>query len=195
MKKLYYILFVASFLLTVMMNSATASATSWVEIEPQEVVDRAEVVVSGTYNFSSQPEPSDFIFQGQEFDITHVYKGEVANPITAGIDGFDVGWVEEYQEEGGEFLLFLEASKDADFLIPVAGPNGMVQLKGGKVVGPNQAFYEDFLKSHPEQTIATEVEPSPDTQDEHSSFLVYGSILVLIGVGVAFFLYRYKKKT
>ena len=42
------------------------SATSWVVLEPEQVVERADVIVRGTYDFSSKPELSDFVFQGSE---------------------------------------------------------------------------------------------------------------------------------
>ena len=138
MRKSYYILLLASFFLSIMITSITASATSWVELKPQEVVDRAEVILTGKYDFTSKPKPSGFVFQGLDFNIKNVYKGEVSEHIiTAGIDYNDVGWAEEFQTDEGEFLLLLEKSKDADFLIPVGGPNGMIQVYKGKVEEPN----------------------------------------------------------
>ena len=75
-----------------------------------------------------------------------------ANPSflekSAGIDYNDVGWIEEFQIEDGEFLLLLEKSKDADFLIPVGGPNGMIQVYNGKVEEPNderRTFFEEIF--------------------------------------------------
>ena len=65
-------------------------------------------------------------------------KGEAPKQIIAGIDRFDVGWAEELQSEGGEFLLFLEKSDSAKFLTPVGGPNGMVQVLSGIVKYENE---------------------------------------------------------
>ena len=133
-------------------TGTNVSATSWAELDPQEVSDRAEVIVLGTYDFSSKPQPSDFIFQGRTFNVKNVYKGEASKSLTAGIDSFDVGWAEEFQNDGGEFLLFLEKSENANFLVPVAGPNGMIQVSGGKVVhygNKRNSFYEKILKAGP----------------------------------------------
>ena len=106
-------------------------------------------------DFTSKPKPSKFVFRGLDFNIKNVYKGDVSEQIiTAGIDYNDVGWIEEFQIEDGEFLLLLEKSKDADFLIPVGGPNGMIQIFNGKVEESNderRTFFEDFLKSQPKK--------------------------------------------
>ncbi|RPF50404.1 hypothetical protein [Aquisalibacillus elongatus] len=56
MRKLYSILLVVSFFLFIMLISVTATATSWEELKPQEVVDRAEVIVAGKYDFTSKPD-------------------------------------------------------------------------------------------------------------------------------------------
>ena len=122
MRKSCYIPLFSSLFLSIMIISNTVSATSWVEVKPQEVVDSAEVIVTGKYDFTSKPKPSEFVFQGLDFNIKNVYKGDVSEQIiTAGIDYNDVAWAEEFQNEDGEFLLLLEKSKDADFLIPVGG--------------------------------------------------------------------------
>ena len=91
-------------------------------------------------DFTSKPKPSKFVFRGLDFNIKNVYKGDVSEQIiTAGIDYNDVGWIK---------------SKDADFLIPVGGPNGMIQIFNGKVEESNderRTFFEDFLKSQPKK--------------------------------------------
>lgn len=69
-----------------MIIDITVSATKWVELKPQEVVDRAEVIITGKYDFTSKPKSSGFIFQGFSFHIHNVYKGDVSGKITVGID-------------------------------------------------------------------------------------------------------------
>lgn len=128
----------------------SASATSWVDLKPQEVLQRAEVIVQGTYDFTSEKQKGKLIWTGYKFNITKTYKGNVSEKITAGIDVMDVGWVDEFQKQDGEFLLFLEQGENAAFLTPVAGPNGMITLKDGKVVNTNEQetkFFEDFIST------------------------------------------------
>lgn len=197
MRKSRYTLLFAIFILSIMTISNTVSATKWVELKPQEVVDRAEFIVVGKYEFTSKSKPSEFVFQGFDFNIKSVYKGDISEQFTAGIDYNDVGWAEEFQKEGGEFLLFLEKSKDAEFLVPVGGPNGMVQVYDGKVEEPNddrRTFFEDFLISHPEKTIDIEFETHNDDSNEKSYLPLYVSAIVLIGITVIFLLYRNKRK-
>lgn len=125
-----------------------AHATSWVDLKPAEVLSRAEVIVSGTYDFREPKKKGKHIWTGYEFAVTHTYKGAVPDKIIAGIDGFDVGWADEFQQSGGEFLLFLEQEKSADFLTPVAGPNGMIQVRSGEVQHHDEqekAFFSDYL--------------------------------------------------
>ncbi|REJ10971.1 hypothetical protein [Halobacillus trueperi] len=109
------------------------SATSYEKLDPQEVVDRAEVIVIGTYDFDRRSEGSEFIFDGYPFDVEAVLKGKVGEEITAGIDRFDVSWAKDFQEKGGRFMLLLENIPEADFLTPVVAGNGMVQLMGDTV--------------------------------------------------------------
>lgn len=197
MRKSRYTLLFASFIFSIMTISNTVSATKWVELKPQEVVDRAEFIVVGKYDFTSKGKPSEFVFQGFDFNIISVYKGDITKQFTAGIDYNDVGWAEEFQKEGGEFLLFLEKSKDAEFLIPVGGPNGMVQVNDGKVEEPNdnrRTFFEDFLKSHPEKTIDLVFKTQNDDPNEKTYLPLYVSAIVLIGITVLFLLYCNKRK-
>ena len=198
MRKSCYILLFSSFFLSIMIISNTVAATSWVELKPQEVVERSEVIITGKYDFTSKPKPSGFVFQGLGFNIKNVYKGDVSEQIiTAGIDYNDVGWAEEFQNEEGEFLLLLEKSKDADFLIPVGGPNGMIQVYNGKVEESNderRAFFEDFLKSQPQKTIEKKVENNNDSQNNNPYLLLYVSASILVGMAVLILLYRYKRK-
>lgn len=115
------------------------SATSWVELEAEEVNERAEVIVRGTYHFSKKSRFNPSNFQPMEFRVNRVYRGDAAEKITVGIDEYDVGSAKEFQEEGGEFLLFLEKGKWSNRLNPVAGPNGMIHLKDGEMMDVTEA--------------------------------------------------------
>ena len=124
-------------------------ATSWIELEAEEVNDRAQVIVRGTYNFSKKAMFNYSNFQRVDFQVNRVYRGEAAEIISAGIDEYDLGWAEEFQDEGGEFLLFLEEGRQVNFLLPVGGPNGMVHIKDEEVMGvteEKQAVYEEILQ-------------------------------------------------
>ena len=197
MRRLVYQLFVMTVFLSMMIVSASVSATSWIEMEPQEVSDRAEVVVSGTYDFSSKPIGSDFIFSGYTFAVENVYKGEATEQIIAGIDMYDVGWAEEFQNEGGEFLLFLEKSDSAKFLIPVGGPNGMIQVLSGIVNNENEeisAYYADFLKtSHKDPSSENNV-AIIDKQNSSKFTSFYLGIIALVAIAVFILLYRLARK-
>lgn len=198
MRKLCIVfLFTSFFLSSIMIINNSVSATKWVELRPQEIVDRAEVIIIGKYDFSSKPKPSEFIFEGLDFNVISVYKGDTSKQLTAGIDFNDVGWAEEFQNKGGEFLLFLEKSRDANFLIPVGGPNGMVRVNNGKVEEPNdekRTFFEDFLKAKPKETSATQFETQNVVQNDQSNILLYISTGVLVGITALFLLYRYTRK-
>ncbi|WP_409250639.1 hypothetical protein V1502_10705 [Bacillus sp. SCS-153A] len=195
MRNSYYISLLASCILSILITSLSVTATSWVELEPQEVVNRAEVIVMGTYDFTSEPKPSDFIFQGFEFTVNSVYKGDPSKQFTAGIDYNDTGWAEDFQNKGGVFLLFLEKSTDADFLIPVGGPNGMIQVYEGEIENITEEkrdFFEEFLKSHTEKTIVREVETPSNVMKEISYLLL--SVGIFVGGLFLFLLYRRKRK-
>ncbi len=105
--------------------STSASATSWVYLQPEEILERAEVIVLGSYDFSSEPK-SAFIFQGYEFHVRELFLGDYSEPLIAGIDYNNVGWATKFQKDGGEFLLLLEENESVDFLVPVAGINGLL---------------------------------------------------------------------
>jgi hypothetical protein len=198
MRKLAYSL---SFLLLILIVDSTAFATSWVMLEPEEVIDRSEVILIGKYNFSSDVTRSDFIFQGYEFEVKQVLKGDPVEQLVIGIDFNDTGWAEEFQDEGGEFLLFLETNENTDFLIPVVGPNGMIQLSNGEVVHPiveKKKFFENFLKS---QTVAEREEPIDQEEgaaisdrDENKHLYITGIVVISFVIGIVIYR-RYIRKT
>lgn len=186
------------FMLTILLSGVVNTevvATSWVELEPEELNEKAEVIVSGTYDFSSESELNEFVFWGVTFNVKQVYRGEATEQIIAGIDMFDKGWVEEFQNEGGEFLLFLEEIEDADFLTPVGGPSGMIQIKEGKVVyptGTKNDFYEEILLGESKAPSVEEAEAIDEKEDSTIPLLV--GIVVLIGGVGGILLYRRLRK-
>jgi hypothetical protein len=196
MKKLVFV-FLTGLLLSFNAWNTSALATSWADIGSEEVNNRAEVIVLGQYDFTSKSRSSAFIFAGYEFTVKKIYKGEVSKVITAGIDGYDVGWADEFQQKGGEFLLFLEKSKKYDFLTPVGGPNGMVQVKDGKVQHHNiqdKAFYEKLVKTKFEKPLVKSSTVSSLNNRSHS-FYTEGLVILFIGVVFFLFLWRQRKKS
>ncbi|MEH7235618.1 hypothetical protein [Bacillus sp. JJ1562] len=160
----------------------SVSATSWPELEPQQVLDRAEVIVMGQYDFSSKAKRGESVFQGREFKVSSVYKGDVSSQLTVGIDHYDEGWAEEFQDKDGVFLLFLEESENGKLLLPVSGPNGMIQVLDGKIEEPNdakRAFFEEFLKETPTKTFEI---AKADQNDKRSVplLLIVGSIICIL---------------
>jgi hypothetical protein len=177
------------FLTSFSIGGIQGNATIWVVLEPQEVVSRAKVVVLGKYHFSSKPVPGgQSLFGGLNFEVTKVYKGDnIPSSITAGINGFDNGWVDEFQQQGGEMLLFLE-KKDPSFLTPVGGPNGMIQINNGQVVHPVEKirnFYNNYLKEEPKNTVKEEVTQEVSNnqiQKEEKQAFPYQTLLLGVGV-------------
>lgn len=148
MKRLLRKSSLASILLLLMING-TVHATSWVALKPEEVIKRAKVIVQGQYDFSKAREGSEFIWVSYDFKVDRVYRGAVTDPLVVGIDGFDVGWVDEFQREKGSFVLFLEQTDNAKFYTPVAGPNGMIQIVNGEVQHSDshgREVFSDFLR-------------------------------------------------
>ena len=194
MKKIGFILSFVLILLPMSIVNTSVSATSWVELNPEEVLDRAEVIVIGTYDFSSKPKSSAFVFRGYKFNVSTVYKGDDPSQLIAGIDMADDGWVKEFQDEGGEFLLLLETSMEADFLVPVGGTNGMIQILQGKVHNQNEentVYYDEFLKS--QLPTSHNVEKSESVKNLKSYTPLVIIVVVIVGV-VLFLITRYRKK-
>ncbi|MFO1445131.1 hypothetical protein KDN24_18405 [Bacillus sp. Bva_UNVM-123] len=200
MGNLYRIFILLSIFFSIILAShiLPVSATKWIELEPQEIVDSAEVIVMGQYDFSSKPISSNFIFQGFPFHITKVYRGEVFTPLIVGIDEYDVGWVKRFQNADGEFILFLEKNDEATFLVPVGGPNGMIQFSNGEIQeskDENKTFFEDFLKKQIEIPIITKIEPPK--QDLSGTSITKIIVIVCLSISIVlivfFISFRYKK--
>lgn len=173
MRKVFFILFVLF-----LAGSSPSFATKWLELHPEKVESRSQVIVLGTYNFKSKQKSSKGIFYERQFQVEKVYKGEAAETITAGIDSNDTGWAEEFQQEGGKFLLFLEKTKEARFLVPVAGPNGMVQVQDDRILSGHENFYGQILSGEARK-------PSPPKSNEGGHLL---EVLLFSLIGLITFL-------
>ncbi|RIW32012.1 hypothetical protein D3H55_14120 [Bacillus salacetis] len=198
MKKSGCFAFNVAFSIILLSMTTSVHATSWVEIDPQELVDRADVILVGEYDFTSEPSAGEFVFQGLAFHVKTVYRGTASEEETAGIDYNDVGWAKEFQEEGGEFLLFLERSKEADFLIPIRGANGMVLMLDGEVKDPDRErkqTFESFLQSHPGKTLGVDTVKHQWDEEERQTAIPYGVITAAAGIVLCFLFFLYKIKT
>lgn len=185
-----------SMFLSVMLINSEAHATSWAEVEPEEVYKRAEVIVVGQYDFTSKPKGRNMLFTSYEFKVQKVYKGDVPNKIRAGIDGYDVGWADEFQKGGGKFLLFLDKNKEFSFLTPVGGPNGMIQMSDGKVQHHNvksRTYYEEFLKTQTEKPIVKTTNEAVQNDDKNYTYLYVGLIVFFVCLGI-FLVGRFRKR-
>lgn len=171
-------------------------ATSWVELSAEEVAERADVIVYGTYDFSDElTNATEMVFHGTEFKVKDVYKGESASQITVGIDPYDIGWVEEFQSDGGEFLLFLEEGEG--FLLPVGGPNGMIQVQDGQVIESDEekrVFYQDVLESSSQEpnVLASSTEES-NLKNPTINMLLYIGIFLIVGTILTSWYKRYQR--
>lgn len=136
-----------------LINITTVNATSWMKLTPEEVNRRAEVIVLGRYDFSSfeNTEMYNSIYYPVKFKASKYYKGSGTEQISTGIDMMDLGSYKKQQNDGAEFLLFLERAKENNsVLIPIAGPNGIIEVLNGKVVyrdASDAAFYSELLNT------------------------------------------------
>lgn len=170
MRKVFFMLFVL-----LLAGGSPSFATKWLEPNPEKVESRSQIIVLGTYNFNGKQKTSKGIFYGRQFQVEKVYKGEAGEIITAGIDSNDTGWAEEFQQEGGKFLLFLEKTKEARFPVPVAGPNGMVQVQDGRILSGHEGFYGKILSSEART-------PSPAESNNDGGHLLEALLLSLTGL-------------
>lgn len=141
------VLFAAAYALA----GSVVYATGWAAVPPGEVAERADIIVTGRYDFASDMTVSEApIFVGYAFEVERVYRGEVPRRMTAGIDFNDVAIAREFQEQGGSFLLLLEYNERYRYPVPVAGPNSMVPLSDEAVdemAGDEERrrFFTEFL--------------------------------------------------
>ncbi|WP_199621346.1 hypothetical protein [Paenibacillus alkalitolerans] len=168
----------------------SVNATSWVDLKPEEVIERSTVIVQGKYDFSHKRKGSNFIWVGYDFKVERVYRGGVPSTIIAGIDGFDVGWVDEIQQADGSFVLFLEQSDKMDYLTPVGGPNGMIHIQNNEVQHHDEyekSVFTNFLNN------TKSYAPHPDGKAEsigNSNIFLIIVICLLLLLSIVYFVYR-----
>lgn len=160
-------------------------ATSWIKLLAEDVIGTSEVIIQGKYDLSG--------FEGKmadsrmwipfTFKVDQYYKGSGSNTIDTAIQPFDMGWVKEHQEKNGLFVLFLKRdNSNGGLLIPVGGPNGMLQMLNGTIL--NQSS-EDMLTYNEFLGRQASVTPTPSKVNSivNSTFtwylLVLGLALVL----------------
>lgn len=159
-----------------LLSGGGANASSWAYVPPEEVAERADVIVTGRFDFASgMPASQAPIFVGFVFDVERVYRGDVPRRMMVGVDGNGMTTWREFQEQGGSFLLLLEYRDRYDYPVTVAGPNGMVPLADGAVdetcsPGERYRFFTEFLKRE-----------SPAATYESNSFT--SNLPALIGAG------------
>ncbi|MDF3003484.1 MAG: hypothetical protein K0Q48_3603 [Bacillota bacterium] len=164
-------------LIAIMVLCCTTSgyATSWIKLEPAEVDKRAEIIAYGTYDFSRDVKKS-FDYHGYfspiSFQAEKYYRGSGESLILTEIDPFDIENIKEAQQEGTSFLLFLESDqKDKTLLIPIAGPNGIIEIADGKPRtgdADEDAYYRSFL----EKTDSVAAKSGFDTRDPLFVFVI-----------------------
>lgn len=138
----------------VLCSTKSGYATSWIKLEPAEVDQRAEIVAYGTYDFSKDIRKSiDYhgYFSPISFQAEKYYRGSGESLILTEIDPFDIENIKTAQQDGTSFLLFLEPDKeDETLLIPIAGPNGIIEIADGKPRtgdAGEDAYYRSFLET------------------------------------------------
>lgn len=169
----------------VLCSTTSGYATSWIKLEPAEVDERAEIVAYGTYDFSKNVRTSiDYYgyFSPISFQVEKYYRGSGEAVLLTELDPFDINNMKEAQQEGTSFLLFLEPDKeDETFLIPIAGPNGIIKISDGKPQtgdADEDAYYRSFL----ENTDSIAAKSAFDTRDPLFVFVILLLILSIFGV-------------
>ncbi|RJE90262.1 hypothetical protein D3P07_08630 [Paenibacillus sp. 1011MAR3C5] len=165
-------------------------ATSWVSLQPEEVVQRSSVIVQGSYVFEDGVQRQDTMWRGYRFKVEKIYRGTVKASIEAGIESNDIGWVQDVQVEGSSFVLFLERSKNSSMLVPVAGPNGMIRIKNGVITHSDKAasaYYTDFLK----QTKSKPPLPVGTVKTGPAIYWVLGLVFLIL----SFIIYLYVRRS
>lgn len=198
MKKLFIaiagalLLFVAS-----LIHPISSYATDWIKLPANEVISSAELIVQGRYDFiDSKQKQAKGMFTPFEFKVDRYYRGSGSTIINAGINLFDTGWVKEFQDKGGTFILFLKRDTENEgFLIPVGGPNGMVQVLNGTIQNQSTAdlaIYNEFIRN--QATVTPE-----QSEDNRNQFITFtwtwfiGGFVVLFG-GITLIWWLIKKQ-
>jgi hypothetical protein len=179
------------FLLLGLNTAEPVYATSWADLPADDVISKASIVVEGTYDFSKRRGEPKMMWVGYDFKVSKVYRGDVATSLVAGIDGFDTGWADEYQRENGKFLLLLEKAEQVRYPTPIAGPNGMVRIKDGKVQHHDEKEREAF-QAFIDSTVHTMPKQSTGVTRDAGYLWWIAAPLVLI-VLLFFLIYRFRR--
>lgn len=184
MKKWLMTLAIFLFILISLITPKNGYATSWIKLPAKDVISTADVIVQGKYDLSGfEGKMTDSrIWIPFTFMVDQYYKGSGSNTIDTAIQPFDMGWVKEFQEKNGLFVLFLKRDdQNGGLLSPVGGPNGMVQMLNGTIQNQSSedtTTFNEFLGRH------VPVTPTPSLGNSvHRTFtwywLVLGLVLVL----------------
>ncbi|WP_164671011.1 hypothetical protein [Virgibacillus doumboii] len=183
-KRIISLFLVTALLLVGSFNHVFATISE--DLEPQEVVDRANVIVLGKYNFSGKKIYNERTapYCGIEFNIDKIYKGNISDTehITAGLDCNNGTLVEKFQQDGGKVLLFMDNSGKPQFLTPVGGSNGLVKIKNGEVKDEDEErrkFFKEFLE---------------ENNNDPSSFYIIVSIIFGLALIVILYYFKQRKK-
>lgn len=169
------------FLGVFLLNPGVAYGTSWIRLQPEEIISRSDIIVFGKYEFDGGKlsKPYDQMWYPFKFKVEKYYKGSGGEFITTGIETFDISWVKEFQGKGGSFFLFLERDdKDKDMMIPVAGPNGMIMVLNNSIQSQSSvdvSKFNDFLSNQ------NPVSPIPNQEQ----FIVKSRWLWITVVGIS----------
>jgi hypothetical protein len=153
MKKWLVIWGILLFIGVSLLTPRNGYATSWKKIPAKEVIGSSEVIVQGKYDQSDfdQKRVVGEMWVPFKFTVERYYKGTGATTIDTAIEQNDSGWVKEFQEHNGSFILFLKRdSQNEGLLIPVGGPNGIVELLAGKIQNrtpEDMVTYNEFIES------------------------------------------------
>jgi hypothetical protein len=132
---------------------------------------------------------SNGLWTPYKFKVEKYIRSSGNDTFNVGINYADISWAKELQEKGGKFLLLLvKDSQDSNLLVPVGGPNGMIEFLDGKIQNQSSAdavIYSDLLKSiEPQSNPITKSEITPPI--EFPWYWVLSGVFVL---GILFFLY------
>lgn len=181
MKKWLMTLATFIFIVISLITPKNSYATDWIKLSAEDVIGASEVIVQGKYDLSGfEGKMADSrIWIPFTFRVDQYYKGSGSNTIDTAIQPFDMGWVKEHQEKNGLFVLFLERdNSNGGLLIPVGGPNGMVQMLNGTIQNQSSedmSAYNKFLGRK------APVTPTPSKVNSvvHSTFTWYWLVLGL----------------
>lgn len=168
MKNLISKLKISVLTLLLLIPSTFVMAATYDLLKPQEVEERAHIIVRGTYVFNDDTIPGERMFTGYEFMVKEVLKGEVEiGGMIVGLQAYDTSWVREHQERGGDFLLFAEKDELIEFYVPVLGSNGLIQILDDRVLDEDKkraTYFEKLINGK-------------ETRDT--------PLFILIGMGIA----------